>query len=491
MVLGYGSSASPKLTSEFGLKDKFVMRRFMFAVLIPAVLVGQTLVVAACAQELRAEVDPRVELMSILFRLAGNPEYNQCRVPLYDQAIDGYFAPYRDHEAVQLARSLGIGFEAPMKIAAYVRDAQTLAERVPFDRPSVHLFEKWDAGKARAFLSAARRFAAETNFEAFLNSQQPLYEATNDRLQAFLRDKGDPGWFIRFFGPPGPAAFVIVPGLANGAPSYAARVIDESGAQEIYAIPGVSKVDAGGLPVFDSDWGVTMAHEIADTYASPAINKFAAGMAKAAAQIYEAVAPAMRRQSYGNWRIMLSESLARAATIEYAMEHDGPQAARTVIGKENSRSFFWMSGLVDLLEAYRKDREQYPTFDSFMPRVAGFFNDVAPHIQELTDRLQPKVVSTSIANGAGDVDPGVTKIVIRFNMPMSRVGPDKSAKVSGGRFDDAGTALTIPVTLEPGRDYAIPLRWSGGQAFVSADGVPLPDAVLRFRTGAAPAPKQP
>ena len=59
--------------------------------------------------------------------------------------------------------------------------------------------------------------------------------------------------------PPGPAAFAIVPGLANGPPSYAARVIDESGAQEIYAIPGVAKVDAQGLPVFDSDWGVTLA----------------------------------------------------------------------------------------------------------------------------------------------------------------------------------------------------------------------------------------
>jgi hypothetical protein len=467
------------------------MRRFLFAVLIPAVLFGQTLAVAARAQELRAAVDPRVELMSILFRLAGNKEYRQCRVPLYDQAIDGYFAPYRDHQAVQLARSLGVGFEAPMKIAAYVRDADTLDERVPFDGPGAHLFEKWDAGQARAFLSAARQFAAETHFEDFLKSQQPLYEATNERLETFLQNKADLVWFIRFFGLPGPAVFAIVPGLANGAPSYAARVIDENGAEEIYAIPGVSKVDAEGLPVFDSDWGVTMTHEIAHTYVNPAVDKFAARMEKAAGRIYEAVAPAIERQSYGNWKTMLNESLARAVTIEYAVEHDGPEAARILIGKENSRSFFWISGLVDLLGAYRKDREQYPTFESFMPRVAVFFNQTAANIHDLTDRLRPKVVSTSIADGARDVDPGVTKIAVRFSMPMNPNGPDKSAKVSGGRFDQTGAALTIPVTLEPERDYAIPLRWSGGQPFVSASGVPLPDTVLRFRTGAAPAPKQP
>ena len=224
------------------------MRKFLFAVLIPAVLIGQTLVVAARAQELRAAVDPRVELMSILFRLAGNKEYRQCRVPLYDQAIDAYFAPYRDHQAVQLARSLGAGFEAPMKIAAYVRDADTLDERVPFDGPGVHLFEKWDAGQARAFLSAARQFAAETNFGDFLKSQQPLYEATNERLEAFLQDKADLVWFIRFFGLPGPAVFAIVPGLANGAPSYAARVIDGNGAEEIYPSPASPKWTPRAFP---------------------------------------------------------------------------------------------------------------------------------------------------------------------------------------------------------------------------------------------------
>jgi hypothetical protein len=390
-----------------------------------------------------------------------------------------------------LGRSLGIGFDAPMKIAAYVSDADTLDERVPFYLPSVHLFEKWDAGKARTFLSAARLFAAESRFDDFLKSQQPLYQATNARLQAFLRNRADLGWFNRFFGPPAPAKLVIVPGLANGAPSYAARVTDQSGAQEFFAIPGVAKVDAQGLPVFDSDWGATMAHEVAHTYADPAVAKCAAGMEKAAGKIYAAVAPAMQRQSYLTTRNMLNESLVRATTIEYVAEHDGPQAAQIVIGKENSRSFFWISGLVDLLEEYRKEREQYPTFESFMPQVVGFFDQSAANIHELIDRLQPKVVSTSVAEGARDVDPGVTEITIRFSMPMSRIGPNWSTEVSGGRFDETGTALTFPVTLEPERDYAIPLRWPGGQSFVSAEGVPLPDRILRFRTGAAPGTKVP
>jgi radical SAM protein with 4Fe4S-binding SPASM domain len=55
---------------------------------------------------------------------------------------------------------------------------------VPFDRPEVHFYASWDVGKARDFLSAARRFTADTNFQDFLKTQQPLYDATNARLQA-------------------------------------------------------------------------------------------------------------------------------------------------------------------------------------------------------------------------------------------------------------------------------------------------------------------
>ena len=101
------------------------------AVTVLAFLLGTA--VAARAQDWRAGIDSRVELMSILFRLAGNQEYRQCRAAAYGQAIEKYFAPYRDHDAVQAARSLGIGFDAPMKLAVYLRDADSLDEFVPFD----------------------------------------------------------------------------------------------------------------------------------------------------------------------------------------------------------------------------------------------------------------------------------------------------------------------------------------------------------------------
>jgi len=55
---------------------------------------------------LAPRVDPRVELLSIVFRLAGNSEYNMSPLKTYTADIDAYFSPYKEHPAVALARKL-------------------------------------------------------------------------------------------------------------------------------------------------------------------------------------------------------------------------------------------------------------------------------------------------------------------------------------------------------------------------------------------------
>ena len=77
-------------------------------------------------------VDPRVELMSIIFRLAGNPEYSRGRVPSYIKDIDDYFGRYKNHPAVLTAVKLlerqGVSFDAVMSMAVHITDAADLKE---------------------------------------------------------------------------------------------------------------------------------------------------------------------------------------------------------------------------------------------------------------------------------------------------------------------------------------------------------------------------
>ena len=113
----------------------------------------------AASQAPRFGVDQRVELMAILFKFAGNREFNQNNFQPYIADIERHFGAFRNHEAVTIARGLrgqyGLGFANVMAVAIRVSDPPALRERVPFDSVS-----GWTVppDAARRFIEAARRF---------------------------------------------------------------------------------------------------------------------------------------------------------------------------------------------------------------------------------------------------------------------------------------------------------------------------------------------
>lgn len=58
------------------------------------------------AQLVDLRVDPRIELVSWAFRLAGRGEYNSTRVPCWQAAIDSRLAQRAAHEAVAMSRRM-------------------------------------------------------------------------------------------------------------------------------------------------------------------------------------------------------------------------------------------------------------------------------------------------------------------------------------------------------------------------------------------------
>ena len=73
------------------------------ATLLILMLAGNAI---ACSSSDKAEgpeirVDPRIELLSIIFRLAGNPEYSRGEVRSYVEDVEAHFGPFREHAVVE------------------------------------------------------------------------------------------------------------------------------------------------------------------------------------------------------------------------------------------------------------------------------------------------------------------------------------------------------------------------------------------------------
>jgi hypothetical protein len=93
------------------------------------------------------------------------------------------------------------------------------------------------------------------------------------------------------------------------------------------------------------------------------------------------------------------------------------------------------------------------------------------------------------ANGARNVDPGVTAIQVVFDRPMSDGswsmcggGPHFPETVGKSSYDARRTTWTVRVKLKPASTYEFMLNSPQFQGFQSAEGAPLKPVAVTFTT---------
>ena len=358
--------------------------RTVLALLSLAAAVLPALAAPATQPAITVSVDPRVELICIIFRLAGNPEYSRGKVDAYTRDVEQHFRPFANHAVVnhvrQLRRTRGVSFDAPMGLAVLLSDPPDLKEAVPLEPRPDELDLRWRPDEVRQFLVHARDFAKQSNFEAFFAARKGLYTESAGRMSETLARHARLDWFDQFFGRRPGVRFHLILGMLNGGSCYGAR----RGETDLYCILGVWMCDADGLPRFDASVVPTVIHEFCHSYVNPLVYRHADALEPAGMKLFDRQKDAMRRQAYGNWKTMMLESLVRACVVRYCAANDGAVAAWKETQEQHARGFPWMNALAGRLTEYEKDRVKYPTLDDFMPRIKQFFED---HARKLPDAV--------------------------------------------------------------------------------------------------------
>ncbi|HZN37469.1 MAG TPA: DUF4932 domain-containing protein [Planctomycetota bacterium] len=441
-------------------------------------------------------VDPRIELMSVVFRLAGNPEYTQGRVPPYTKAVDEWFGPHKEHEVVKQARRLratvGVSYDAVASFAVHLDGTDPPKFAVPWNPRPDRLDKRWLVPDAKSFLSNLADFAADSKAKQFFARQRELYAHAEAQMQQVIAEHADLTWFAKFFGARPTARFQVVLGLLNGGCNYGPSAKLRDGNEDLYAILGCGNVDEEGRPMFGRMVVPTLVHEYCHSYCNPIVDEHLAAMKEAGDKLFEMTAEAMRSQAYSNGRTVLCESLVRACVVRYRAVAEGDKAADEEIAEQKRNSFHWTGELAELLATdYEKNRKDFPTLHEFGPGLAAFFRDQVSKVEALLAKA-PKVVSMTPANGQQDVDPATTALVVTFDRPMK----DGSWAVVGGgdnypgtkgkppSYDDSRKVLTVPIKLKPDWSYELWLNHGKFDTFRSEDGTPLQPVHVTFKTRA-------
>ena len=347
------------------------------------------------AQSITPQVNENVELMSILSRMAGFPEYNMDMAGQYIKDMDNYFKDNTNHPAVQYMKGLrnkyGISFDAVMSMAIHLDNRNGTLSLVEEDIPTLE--KRWENVDKDEFLSYLNSFYKDTNFNEFFKAHKDLYNRGLKSYQDNVINHFDIDWYADFYGDEPQETFSVIIGFCNGGNNYGVNRQLTGKGKEVFAIVGYY-VDKEDTPMYNKEYLPTLIHEFNHSFINHYLDEnkhpdFVKELEPAATDLFMSSRWSMAKQAYGNWETVINESLVRAAVICYMLDKEyKPEEIRKELLDQIQRNFRWMPELVSLLRNYEKKQSKYGNFENFYPKIIDFFRDYAKSENERFDVLK-------------------------------------------------------------------------------------------------------
>lgn len=338
----------------------------------------------AKAQSIIPQVNENVELMSILSRMAGFPEYHMDMAGKYIKDMDSYFKDNTEHPTVQYMKELRnkyrISFDAVMSMAIHLNNQNGTLSLIKEDIPTLE--KRWKEVDKGEFLSYLNNFYRDTKFNEFFNDHKNLYQKGIKSYQDNVISHFDIDWYTNFYGNESLETFSVIIGFCNGGGNYGVnrQVIGKK--KEVFAIVGYY-VNEEDLPMYNKEYLPTLIHEFNHSFINYFLdeNKYPEHVKElepAAIDLFRSSQWSMSKQAYNNWKTMINESLVRAAVICYMLDKEyKPEEIRNELSEQVQRNFRWMPELVNLLRKYEEKQAEYGSFENFYPNVIDFFKEYA------------------------------------------------------------------------------------------------------------------
>lgn len=331
-------------------------------------------------------VDPRIELLSAVqlqeeyFRLT-NLEYD------YKNDMKDYFKDFKSHKAVKEFKKLdklGFNYDAPPTLMLYVSNPPNLEKKADF---SEYLIRR-GRGKKRLlrFIERLREFSRDANFNGFYEENISFYEEMVETVYTGIKDMKIVETLDDYYGMDVNSYNIILAPLLHSG-GYGPRVEVENGLFDVYGIIGpydVVKSEGGkNIPVYSSHiirylvW-----HEFGHSFVNPTTEKYIDEVNKYK-DLYTPISDIMQSQAYGTWEACVNEHIIRAITTRLAYIHLGKVYGDIALASEKIDGFYYIDALCESLEYYENNRDTYPDFESYYPKLIEVFKKL--YEEELAD----------------------------------------------------------------------------------------------------------
>ena len=405
-----------------------------------------------------------IDLMSIVWRLAGAREYNNCQNTGLNEKVDAHFGAYVTHPAVLMAKEYikkGVGYDA---VASYGSLLKINSEGLPeFDKELEYKFDnRWSKSRRKKILNALEDFCADTGFhEWYLSTEDIRLEAMGTYIK--LGDAIDTEWYSKWFSHSDSPSFRIIACPLAGQNNYGLSVNKRKG--------GVVLCPVLGSPSLD-----ILIHEFCHPYCNPLIDRIFNNIASSAEAYFKANGSILKQQAYNNARIMMYESLVRASVIEYIAVHYPQVNISLLIDEETDKGFMLVGRLVDILDEGWTEKDLITAVNSYP--LESYLAD-----KEAADKLKVQY-TCNLVSGAKNIPAGEFVFTMTFDRPMSESASINMSEldfpeVTGIEWSEDHRKLSIHFILESGMEYGFLIK---GNGFIAQDGTKSVDSEISFKT---------
>lgn len=331
-------------------------------------------------RKLEVSVDPRIELLSVVQLLGGyviGASLINTDATAYRRDLDIYFAAHRGHPAVKMFAEMypkGFTFSAPPNALLYFSDPPELVQQ----RPVPDDIKKRAGGEQRLnqFIGALRDFARATKFMSFYNAHRKDYQRMVEGMRSNAKSLDLVGVLENYYGMRQHSYNVMLMPLAIEL-GYGVNVRRDDGTLDIYQMIGRSSVKQGA-PVFGEGGEFTLQnivwHEFSHSFVNPLTEKYRSEVMKHAS-LYATISKQMKEQAYSDWEHTVNEHIIRAITSRLTSREISSNIGERELQEDKKKGFIYVEALAEKLKEYESQRDKYPTFADFYPRLIDVFRE--------------------------------------------------------------------------------------------------------------------
>lgn len=328
-------------------------------------------------------VDPNVEMMMILGRIAGaGPYADDVKMnEAYVDDVDEYFKDFKYDRAAIMVKSYQLEYQGLPEFGMYLNeDDSDFVMKV--DNENFLILSKYHIGFDQAknvpycstddFREAVRAFRKSSDFDRFFLEHQKVYEDMIDQTCQYLNNLDFPSWYEDFYGiklkKHGRVFMTYISAGANWGISIRNKKGDE--------IPSV--VVCGGQG--NENFTFLLSHEFSHPKTRP-IDLVLAENEKLITkfnEVYQKYPEVYLENGYLNGYSILVEMVNQACANKF-LESVFDEKTMDWVNRElilGFHKFIFTPQLADFLDNYLNDRKRYKTLMDFEPELEKFLETV-------------------------------------------------------------------------------------------------------------------